>query len=244
MSRTAVVTGGGNGIGAGVARRLAADGRRVAVLDVDLDGARAVAEEIGGLAVHCDVSDEDSVAAAVGQVAASLGEPTVLVNNAGFARDQPLDDMPLSDWDSVVDVVLRGAFLTVRAITPYLRAAGFGRVVNISSISALGDEERVQYVAAKSGLNGFTKAAALELGPVGVTVNAVAPGFVVSDMTARTAARLGRTFAEHQRIVAESLPVRRVGLPSDIAHAVSYLTSDDAGYVTGQVLYVAGAPLG
>jgi 3-oxoacyl-[acyl-carrier protein] reductase len=234
----AVVTGGARGIGAGITRRLRADGHRVAVLDVDTDGADA------DLVLRCDVSGEDAVAAAFAEVTDVLGPPVIVVNNAGFARDQPLDDMPLSDWDAVLDVCLRGAFLTTRAATPHLKAAGFGRIVNISSISALGDDDRVQYVAAKAGLNGFTKAVALELGPFGVTANAVAPGFVVSDMTARTARRLGRSVEEHQRIVAESLPVRRVGYPDDIAHAVSYLVSEGAGYVTGQVLHVAGAPVG
>jgi 3-oxoacyl-[acyl-carrier protein] reductase len=244
VSRVAVVTGGGRGIGAGIARRLAADGHRVAVLDVDTDAAEAVAASVSGVAVPCDVAAENAVTAAFASVVESLGAPTIVVNNAGFARDQPLDEMPLSDWDAVVDVCLRGAFLTTRAAAPHMRAAGWGRIVNISSISALGDDDRVQYVAAKAGLNGFTKAVALELGPAGVTANVVAPGFIVSDMTARTAARLGRTVEEHQRIAAESLPVRRVGHPEDIAHAVSYLTSEGAGYVTGQVLYVAGAPRG
>ncbi len=240
--RTAIVTGGARGIGAGIARRLTADGHRVAVLDAD--PAPATAADPADLVLRCDVSSEQAVAAAVEEVVSALGPPTILVNNAGFARDQPLDAMPLSDWDAVVDVCLRAAFLTTRAVAPHLKAAGFGRIVNISSTSALGDDDRVQYVAAKAGLNGFTKAVALELGPFGVTANAVAPGFVVSDMTARTAARLGRTVEEHQRIVAASLPVRRVGRPEDIAHAVSYLASEGAGYVTGQVLYVAGAPLG
>lgn len=234
----AVVTGGARGIGAGIVARLRADGHRVAVLDVDVTGADADA------VVECDVASEESVAAAFAEVHETLGAPLVVVNNAGFARDQPLHEMPLSDWDAVVDVCLRGAFLTTRLAAPFMMAAGFGRIVNISSTSALGDPERVQYVAAKSGLNGFTKAAALELGPYGVTVNAVAPGFTVSDMTARSAQRRGRTVEEHQRIAAAASPVRRIGYPEDIAHAVSFFTSEGARYVTGQVLYVAGAPLG
>ncbi len=238
VPRVAVVTGGARGIGAGVAKRLRGDGHRVAVLDVDTTGAEADA------IVHCDVADEESVAVAFDTVVAELGEPAIVVNNAGFARDQPLTDMSLADWDAVVDVCLRGAFLTTRLVAPFMRAAGFGRIVNISSTSALGDPERVQYVSAKSGLNGFTKAAALELGPYGVTVNAVAPGFTVTNMTVRSAARRGRTLEEHVRITAEASPVRRAGHPEDIAHAVSFFTSEGAGYVTGQVLYVAGAPVG
>jgi 3-oxoacyl-[acyl-carrier protein] reductase len=234
----AVVTGGARGIGAGVAKRLRADGHRVAVLDVDTDGAE------GDAVVHCDMADEPSVTAAFDEVVTALGEPLIVVNNAGFALDQPLTEMSLSDWDAVVDVCLRGAFLTTRLAAPFMKAARFGRIVNISSTSALGDEERVQYVAAKSGLNGFTKAAALELGPFGVTVNAVAPGFTVTNMTVRSAARRGRTLEEHIRVTAEALPVRRSGQPADIAHAVSFFASEGAGFVTGQVLYVAGAPVG
>lgn len=234
----AIVTGGARGIGAGITQRLRADGHRVAVLDIDTAGAE------GDAVVHCDMADEASVTAAFDLVVAALGEPVIVVNNAGFALDQPLTEMSLADWDAVVDVCLRGAFLTTRLAAPYMKAAGFGRIVNISSTSALGDDDRVQYVAAKSGLNGFTKAAALELGPYGVTVNAVAPGFTVTNMTVRSAARQGRTLAEHIRINAEASPVRRAGHPEDIAHAVSFFTSEGAGYVTGQVLYVAGAPVG
>jgi 3-oxoacyl-[acyl-carrier protein] reductase len=243
-ARTAIVTGAGRGIGAAVAARLASHGHRVAVVDRDEAAAAAAAAELGGLAITADVADEDAVTSAVATVVAELGPPTILVNNAGFARDQPIDDMPAADWDAVVDVHLRGAFLFSRAVTGHLRAAGWGRVVSISSISALGDENRVNYSAAKAGLIGFTRALALDLGPAGVTVNAVAPGFIVSDMTARSARRLGRTPEEHQRLVAETLPVRRVGQPADIAHAVEYLTSEGAGFVTGQVLYVAGASRG
>lgn len=240
--RTAIVTGAGRGIGAAVAKRLAGHGHRVAVVDKDADVAASTAEAIGGLAITADVADEDAVTGAVAATADALGPPTILVNNAGFARDQLIDDMPAEDWDAVVDVHLRGAFLCSRAVTGHMRDAGWGRIVSISSISALGHANRVNYSAAKAGLNGFTQALALELGPAGVTVNAVAPGFIVSDMTARTAKRLGRTPQEHQRLVAETLPVRRVGVPDDIAHAVEYLTSEGAGFVTGQILYVAGAP--
>lgn len=247
--RTAVVTGAGRGIGAAIARRLSQDGHKVALLDRDGEAAAAIAESIdptgiAAVAVTADVADERSVARAVAAAAEALGPPTILVSNAGFARDQPLDDMPTADWDAVVDVHLRGAFLTTRAVCGHMRRAGWGRIVNVSSTSALGDDDRVNYSAAKSGLHGFTRACALELGPSGVTANVVAPGFIVSDMTRATARRLGRSFEEHRRLAAAALPVRRVGQPEDIAHAVSYLTSEGAGYVTGQILYVAGAPVG
>jgi 3-oxoacyl-[acyl-carrier protein] reductase len=244
-----LVTGAGRGIGAAIARRLVHCGHRVALLDRDAEAVATSAEAIDpegtfAVAVAADVADERSVGEAVAATVEAIGPPTILVNNAGFARDQPLEDMPLADWDAAIDVNLRGAFLTTRATCGHMRAAGWGRIVNVSSTSALGDEERVNYSAAKSGLHGFTKACALELGPSGVTANVVAPGFVVSDMTRATARRLGRSFEEHQRLAAASLPVRRVGRPEDIAHAVSYLSSDGAGYVTGQILYVAGSPVG
>jgi 3-oxoacyl-[acyl-carrier protein] reductase len=242
--RTAIVTGAGRGIGAAVARRLASHGHRVAVVDRDEAAAAETAAALGGLAITADVADEEAVTSTVAAVADALGPPTILVNNAGFARDQPIDDMPAADWDAVLGVHLRGAFLFSRAVTGPMRTAGWGRIVNISSISALGHENRVNYSAAKAGVNGFTQSLAVELGPAGVTVNAVAPGFIVSAMTARSAERLGRSFTEHQRLAAETLPVRRVGQPEDIAHAVEYLTSEGAGFVTGQILYVAGAPRG
>jgi 3-oxoacyl-[acyl-carrier protein] reductase len=247
--RTAIVTGAGRGIGAAIARRLAHHGHGVAILDRDVEAATAAAKSIdpkgtSAFAVAVDVADERSVSEAVTATVRTIGAPTILVNDAGFARDQPIEDMSIADWDAVVDVHLRGAFLMTRATCEHMRAAGWGRIVNISSVSALGDDYRVNYSAAKSGLHGFTKACALELGPSGITANVVAPGFIVSDMTAATARRLGRSFEEHQQLVAATLPVRRVGQPDDIANAVSYLTSDGAGYVTGQILYVAGSPMG
>jgi 3-oxoacyl-[acyl-carrier protein] reductase len=140
-------------------------------------------------------------------------------------------------------VNLRGPFFVTRAVCRHMMTAGWGRIVNMSSISAVGDAGRVDYASAKAGLIGFTKTLALELGRHGVTANAIAPGFVVSDMTRATARRLGRDFEEHQRIAAQSIPVGRVGQPEDIAHAASFLVSPEAGFVSGQVIYVAGGPV-
>jgi 3-oxoacyl-[acyl-carrier protein] reductase len=205
----------------------------------------AITSEGGSaMPVAADVADEAAVTSAVERVAAELGPPTVLVNNAGFARDADLGEMTTEQWDEVQGVHLRGAFLTSRAALPYMVEARWGRIINVSSISALGHAGRVNYASAKAGVIGFTKALALELGSQGVTVNAIAPGFIVSDMTAATARRLGRDFEEHQRIAAESIPVGRVGQPEDIAHAASFFASPDAGFVSGQVLYVAGGPRG
>lgn len=245
----AVVTGGAHGIGAAIAARLARDGHAVAVLDLNESGAVETAAAItaaGGraLGLRCDIADEAAVMAATGQVVAELGAPTVLVNNAGVGPPAPITEMTAEQWDHMLGINLRGHFLVTRAVVGHLVAAGWGRIVNISSISALGDDGRSHYSSAKAGLLGFTKSLALELGRHGVTANAIAPGFIVSDMTAASARRVGRTFEEHQRAAAGSIPVGRVGYPEDIAHTASYLISPDAGFVTGQVIHVSGGPAG
>lgn len=249
QSRVALVTGGGSGIGAGIAGELAGLGHRVAVVDRVAEAAEEVADRIRGeagsaVAVSCDVSDPDAVAAAVAEVTSALGPVGVLVNNAGFAKDNSVLDMPLADWDAVVDTHLRGSFLMLQATAPAMREAGWGRIVNISSISALGDDERVNYVAAKAGLEGLTRAAALDLAPHGITVNAVGPGVVHTAMTVVSAARAGRTLEEHLRVQARSIPRGRIGTPHDIARAVLFFAAEDADFVTGQVLYVSGGPHG
>jgi 3-oxoacyl-[acyl-carrier protein] reductase len=245
--RIAIVTGAARGIGAGTALRLAADGMAVGVLDLrEEDGARTVGEieEAGGtaIAVGADVSDADQVSAAVDKVVAELGEPTVLVNNAGVTRDNLLFRMSEADWDMVMNVHLRGAFLMTRAVQKYMVDAKWGRVVNLSSTSAVGNRGQANYSAAKAGMQGFTKTLAIELGKFGITVNSVAPGFIVTDMTAATAARLGVPFDQYQADRAKEIPVQRVGKPEDIANAVSFFVSPAAGFVSGQVLYVAGGP--
>ncbi|MFD4642863.1 SDR family NAD(P)-dependent oxidoreductase [Lentzea sp. NPDC058436] len=247
-SRVALVTGAGSGIGAGTAKALAAQGNRVAVVDRS-DGAHVVADEItasGGtaMAVLADISDPDAVTNAVNEVVANLGPVEILVNNAGFARDNMVLDMPLSDWDAVMATHLRGSFLLLKAVGPAMRDAGWGRVVNISSISALVDDDRANYVAAKAGLEGFTRATALDLAPFGITVNAIGPGVVVTEMTKVSAARAGRTLDEHVEAQRKSIPRGRVGTPHDIARAVLFFTAEDADYVTGQVIYVSGGPHG
>jgi 3-oxoacyl-[acyl-carrier protein] reductase len=246
-TRIAIVTGSARGIGAATARRLAADGCAVGVLDLDEDACRPVVEQIeaaGGRAIPlgADVSVEEDVAAAVRRVADELGVPTILVNNAGILRDNLLFRMSVDEWDAVMSVHLRGGFLMARATQKYMVDAGWGRIVNLSSISALGNRGQVNYSAAKAGIQGFTKTLALELGPFGVTANAIAPGFVATDMTAATAERMGLTFTEFMDAVAAQTAVRRVGQPEDIAAVVSFLASDDASFVSGQVIYVAGGP--
>ncbi|WP_019814828.1 3-oxoacyl-ACP reductase FabG [Saccharomonospora saliphila] len=245
--RVAIVTGAGRGIGAAVARRLASDGFAVALFDLDEAGATAGAEAItadGGRAigVGLDISDAEQVDSAVETVATELGPPTVLVNNAGITRDNLLFKMSESDWDSVMGVHLRGSFLMSRAVQRHQTEQKWGRVVNLSSTSALGNRGQANYSTAKAGLQGFTKTLAIELGKFGVTANAIAPGFIETEMTAATAERVGVPFEEFKKGAAEQIPVRRVGQPSDIAGVVSFLVSDDASFVSGQVIYVAGGP--
>jgi 3-oxoacyl-[acyl-carrier protein] reductase len=246
--RVAVVTGGARGIGAGTAKRLAADGLAVAVLDLKEGDCGATVDAItsaGGkaLAVGADVSDADQVQAAVDKIAAELGPPAVLINNAGVLRDNLLFKMTVDDWDTVLGIHLRGSFLMSKACQKYMVEHRFGRIVNLSSSSALGNRGQANYSAAKAGLQGFTKTLAIELGQFGITANAVAPGFIATDMTAATAARLGIGFEDFQKAAAAGIPVRRVGTPEDVAHVISFLVSDGAGFVSGQVIYVAGGPL-
>lgn len=247
--RTAIVTGAARGIGAAVAKRLAADGFAVAVLDLQEAACVATVDAItagGGkaLAVGADVSDEASVAAAVERVAGEFGAPTVLVNNAGITRDNLLFKMSVEDWDAVIGVHLRGAFLMSRAAQKFMTEAGWGRIINLSSGSALGNRGQANYSTAKAGLQGFTKTLAIELGKFGVTVNAIAPGFIQTEMTKAMAERMGVPFDDFIAARAKDIPVQRVGQPEDIAATASFLAREEAGFVSGQVIYLAGGPRG
>jgi 3-oxoacyl-[acyl-carrier protein] reductase len=242
------VTGAARGIGAATARRLAADGMAVAVLDLneaDCAGTVKEIENAGGraLAVGADVSKSDQVNDAVERVATELGAPTVLVNNAGIIRDNLLFKMTEEDFDTVLGVHLRGAFLMSKAAQKYMTEANWGRIVNLSSSSALGNRGQANYSAAKAGMQGFTKTLAIELGKFGITANSVAPGFIATDMTAATAERVHMSFEDFQKAAAQRIPVQRVGQPEDVAHVISFLVSEGAGFVSGQVIYVAGGPL-
>jgi 3-oxoacyl-[acyl-carrier protein] reductase len=246
--RVAVITGAARGIGEGIARRLGTDGFKIAVLDLDgaeSDRAATSLRNLGieAIGVGTDVADEDQVTAAVNAVREQLGAVSVLVNNAGILRDNLLFKMSAPDWDQVMNVHLRGAFLMTKAAQSDMVEGRWGRIVNISSSSALGNRGQANYAAAKAGLQGFTKTLAKELGRFGITANAIAPGFIATAMTRATAGRMGITFDELLVRGAANIPVGRAGNPADVAAAASFFARDDAGFVSGQVLYVAGGPL-
>ncbi len=245
MARTAIVTGGGRGIGAAIAKKLAAEGHRVAVLDMGpTEDTVAAITAAGGEAIglDADVSDETSVNNAVAEVADRLGAPTVLINNAGILRDNLLFKMTYEEFEKVLSVHLGGAFLMAKAVQEHMVAEKFGRIVSMSSTSALGNRGQTNYSAAKAGIQGMTKTWAIELGKFGVTANAIAPGFIETDMTKATADRVGVDFADFKKAAISQIPVGRAGHPEDIANTAAFLVSEGAGFVSGQVIYVAGGP--
>ena len=249
MARTAIVTGAARGIGAATAKRLAADGLKVAVFDLKGEDTRETVEAItaaGGeaIGIGADVSDEAQVQAAVKKTADELGPPTVLVNNAGIILDNLLFKMPLSDFQKVLAVHLEGNFLMTKACQEYMVAEKFGRIISLSSTSALGNRGQSNYSAAKAGVQGLTKTYAIELGKFGVTANAIAPGFIQTDMTKATAERVGMDFDSFVEQAVSAIPVGRGGVPEDIANAAAFFASEASGFVSGQVLYVAGGPRG
>ena len=243
--RTAVVTGGAGGIGAATARRLGADGAAVAIVDRDEALVEQTVEMLKSagstaVAVACDVTSSEAVNSAMKGIVSELGSLEILVNNAGVTRDQLLFKMSEDDWDVVLDVNLKGAFLCPRAAQARMVEQRYGRIVNLSSTSARGNRGQANYAAAKAGIQGLTRTLAMELGPFGITVNAVAPGYIATPMTDEAAHRLGLDPDEHQRRVAEANPLRRVGTPDDVASVIAFLVSDDAAYVSGQVVYING----
>jgi len=245
--RVAFVTGAGRGIGAATALRMAEEGARVALADLDTEGCAQVAAELSkvgseGLVLHCNVADSTMVQDAVDKAASHFGRLDILVNNAGVLRDNLLFKMPEEDWDTVMNVHLKGAFLCSRAAQKYMVEQKYGRIISLSSTSALGNRGQSNYSTAKAGLQGLTRTLAIELGPFGVTANAVAPGFIDTEMTRSTARRQGLDPDAVIEQASKTIPVRRVGQPRDIANVIAFLASEDAGFLSGQVIYVAGGP--
>ena len=247
--RVALVTGAARGIGAATAQRLAQDGARVALADLDQAGVEQTAQQLAqsgaeAIGLACDVSDADAVQRTVDAAVERFGQLDILVNNAGIIRDNLIFKMTDDDWDRVLNVHVKGAFLCSRAAQKVMVPRRYGRIISLSSTSALGNRGQANYSAAKAAIQGLTRTLAIELGPFGITANAVAPGFIETDMTHATAQRMGVTFEAFEAGASQMIPLRRIGQPSEVASVAAFLASDDASYVSGQVIYVAGGPAG
>ncbi len=249
MKKIAVITGGANGIGAAIVEQLIHDNYYVAFIDID---------EVNGIIkqnklnspnepnevckyYNLDVRNAEEIEGIIREIS-KKGVIEVLVNNAGYSQDSPIENISTEDWDNILNTHLRSSFLFIKAVTPIMKLNKYGRIINISSISALGHSERASYCAAKSGMHGLIKSVASELGEFGVTANVIAPGLIVTNMTKKTADRNNRTLEEHLQLAKEKITVKRVGTPEDISNAVSFFLSKKSGFITGQVLYISGNP--
>jgi len=240
--RVVLITGGGRGIGAATAERFAGEGAQVVVSDMDLEPAESVAKPLGGLAIACDVTERSSVDGMVSRVVGELGRLDVLVCCAGIIRDNLLYKMTDEDWDSVIDTHLKGTFFCARAAQKAMVEQKYGKMVFLSSTSALGNRGQTNYSTAKAGLQGMARTLAIELGPFNINVNTVAPGFVETRMTRATAERMGVDFEAFKLGAASQIPLGRIGQPEDIASVIAFLCSEDASFVSGQTIYVRGGP--
>jgi 3-oxoacyl-[acyl-carrier protein] reductase len=245
--RVALITGGSRGIGKGIAETFAEEGAKVAIIDINEGALRETEAEFKEkgfpiLAIQANVVQSNDVESAVEQVVSEFGTLDILVNNAGIIRDNLLFKMTDNDWDQVIDVHLKGSFNASRAAQKHMVKQNYGRIINISSTSALGNAGQANYSTVKAGLQGFTKTLAKELGKFGITANSVAPGLIETDMTRATAERIGVPFDDFLKAAASRIPVRRAGKPSDIAHAVAFFADEKSSFINGQVLYVAGGP--
>ena len=240
--KVALITGAGRGIGAATAQLFAKGGAKVAVSDLDEAPAREVAEPLGGIAIACNVTERVSVDAMVERTVKELGRLDILVTCAGIIRDNLLFKMTDDDWDLVIDTHLKGTFLCARAAQQHMVAQKSGKMVFLSSISALGNRGQANYSAAKAGLQGMARTLAIELGPFNINVNAVAPGFVETRMTRQTAERMGMDFEAFKLGAASQVPLQRIGQPEDIANVIAFLCSEESSYISGQTIYVRGGP--
>lgn len=246
-NKVAFVTGGSRGIGKGITRRFAEEGAKVAIIDVNEEALQEAEAEFReeGLDIFCKVANVvefDQVEAAMKETYERFGSLDILVNNAGVIRDNMLFKMTEGDWSTVMDVHLKGSFNAARAAQQYMVENKYGRIINISSTSALGNRGQANYATAKAGLQGFTKTLAIELGKFGITANAVAPGFIETEMTKETASRIGISFEDLVKASVDKIPAGRSGKPEDIANAVAFFADEQSSFVNGQVLYVAGGP--
>jgi 3-oxoacyl-[acyl-carrier protein] reductase len=245
--KVAFVTGGSRGIGKGIVELFAAEGAKVAFIDLDEQALAQTTAELRekGVEVYskvASVTDAEQVETAVKEIVDTFGSVDILVNNAGVIRDNMLFKMTENDWDTVMNVHLKGSFLATKAVQKYMVDQKYGRIINISSTSALGNRGQANYSTAKAGLQGFTKTLAIELGKFGITANSIAPGFIETDMTKETARRIGIPFEELIKASVANIPVARSGKPADIANAVAFFADENSGFVSGQVIYVAGGP--
>lgn len=243
--KVALVTGGSRGIGKAIAKLFALEGARVAILDVNEKALLEVSEELSEYELHTKVAnvvESQEVEEAIKEVFETFGSVDIVVNNAGVIRDNLLFKMTDTDWQTVIDVHLKGSFNVAKAAQGYMVKNRYGRIINISSTSALGNRGQVNYATAKAGLQGLTKTLAIELGPLGITTNAVAPGFIETEMTRETAKRIGITFEQLVEASLQGIPVGRSGQPEDIANAVAFFADESSSFVNGQILYVAGGP--
>lgn len=245
--RVAFITGGSRGIGKGIAEAFAEEGAKVAIIDINEGALRETEAEFKEkgypiLAIQANVVQANEVEHAVEQVISEFGTLDILVNNAGIIRDNLLFKMTDSDWDLVIDVHLKGSFYASRAAQKYMVKQNYGRIINISSTSALGNAGQANYSTVKAGLQGLTKTLAKELGKFGITANSVAPGLIETDMTRATAERIGIPFDDFLKAASSRIPVQRAGNPRDIANAVAFFADEKSSFVNGQVLYVAGGP--
>ena len=231
--RVALVTGAAQGIGAATARRFAAEGARLAVADVNGAGASALGSELGGLALSGSVSDAAAVEGWMERIVSEFGQLDILVNNAGITRDAMSHKMTMDQWDTVLEVNLKGSFVCAQAAMTHMRERGYGRIMNTASVAAFGNIGQANYSASKAGLIGLTRTLALEGARYGITVNAVAPGFVETPMTSTIPASIRE--GQIARI-----PLKRTATPEDIAGAHLFFCSEDAAYVTGQLLVIDG----
>ncbi|MCM3391529.1 SDR family NAD(P)-dependent oxidoreductase [Cytobacillus oceanisediminis] len=246
-NQVAVVTGASRGIGKEISRRLASEGAYVYLVDINEEALADTRHELleKGFAAEmlkADITNEQEVERFFSYIEERHGRADILVNNAGIIRDNLLFKMNADDWDSVMNVHLKGTFLCSKYAQKLMVQNKYGRIINLSSVSALGSRGQANYAAAKAGIQGFTKTLAIELGKYNITVNAIAPGFIKTEMTKAVAERLGISFQELIESKVKQIPVNRAGTPEDIAQAASFFASPASSFISGQVLYVAGGP--